>query len=67
MVSIKNLEKLLRPYNIGGAFSSEFTRYKEYERGEVKARVDDLNIRPWGKMTYREALENAARKLGLIE
>ncbi|MBS3076046.1 hypothetical protein J4429_06360 [Candidatus Pacearchaeota archaeon] len=66
MASIRKLEKMLKPYNIGGAFSSEFTQYNEYQREEVKARLDEIDILPWGKITYKEVLEKAAKELGLI-
>lgn len=61
MVSIRNLEKMLRPFCIGGGASSEFTDYHEYQKGKLKVRVDEYDPTP-----YRIQLENAARKLGLI-
>ena len=62
MVSIKKLEKMLRPLWIGGGASSEFTDYNEYRAGEVKVRIDGYYDIP-----YKTQLENAARQLGLIK
>lgn len=66
MVSIRKLEKMLRPYEEYGGFSSEYTEFYLYKKGNIIIRVDEYDMLPFGKLTYRESLENAARELGLI-
>jgi hypothetical protein len=62
MVSIRKLEKLLEPFSIDWGASSEFTYYQVYRRNDIKVRIDEYDDIP-----YKTQLENAARKLGLID
>ena len=67
MVSIRKLEKVLRPFWIGGAAASAYHDYNEYEHGGIKVRVDNPEPLEISMGRYKTELEGAARKLGLIE
>jgi len=62
MVSVRKLEKMLRPFWIGGGASSEFTDYEEYRRDSKTVRIDG-----YFEIPYRAQLENAVKELGLMK
>ena len=66
MVSIRKLEKMLRPYEWYGGFSSQYTEFWTYEKGDVNVRIDEIDMPPFGNKSYKELLYNAALKLRLI-
>ncbi len=67
MPAIKQLERLIEPYWIGGGASSSFTDYNEYRHNGVTARLDEedwwlaRNPQP----LYKKALERVVKELGL--
>lgn len=68
MVSVRNLEKLLKPYWVGGAASSAYTMYDEYQKGDVTVRIDEdawfMRRNAWD-IRKRELIK-AAVALGLL-
>ena len=68
MASITKLERLLRPYWIGGGFSGTYTQYDEYRNKGITVRVDEEDFFMQKLNTgYKRALEKAAKDLGLVE
>ncbi len=47
-------------------FPSQYTESWLYKKGNITVRVDELDYEPFGNDSYKQVLENAARKLGLI-
>ncbi|GEM_PF-6189602 len=68
MVSIKQLERMLAPYDVGGGFSSEISTYTEYQKGSLTARVDSQNwqFKKNSRARYKGELIKAAGTLKLL-
>jgi len=67
MSSIKQLEKLIKPYWVGAGASSDFIDYNEYRYNGVTSRLDEQD---WGlsknpQPLYKKALEKVLKELGL--
>lgn len=67
MPTIKQLEKLIKPYWIGAGASSAFYDYNEYRNNGVTSRLDEQD---WGlaknpQPLYKKALEKVVKELGL--
>ena len=67
MVSIRQLEKLLKPYWIGFGASSDYTNYNEYRHNNTTARIDsnDWFFSNAPKHNYKKALIKATEQLRL--
>ena len=69
MASIRELEKMLRPYEIGGAASSAFTMYTKYSRGGITSRLDTEEWQ-WAQNAreiYKKSLMRVATELGVLQ
>lgn len=67
MSSIKQLEKLIKPYWAGGGASSSFTMYDEYRNKGVTSRLDEQDwlLMRDSRPLYKKALEKVVKELGL--
>jgi hypothetical protein len=69
MVSIKKLEKLIKPYESDWGISDEFgNEFRCYEKGDTTSRIDSaewfLRINP--RPIYKKELIRVATELGLM-